>query len=210
MPNLHPSLSLGVYIAHLEATGDIQWDLELSPDSEASPQSQHGLSMDVGPLEGGHSDSGMDLPPLPEDQISAGSNEDQSFDDKSDFSMDDSPSPQSQHSFGINSMSLPEDEGHLGGSGGYFPNVHVHQTEHATLQLDVLLRKEVKPHPGPCQFDMADVPQPTGPYENFGRLPEAQKKIRSDFSQPTEAEQLTGKASAACEVWEWGTCSIFL
>ncbi|KAF8263630.1 hypothetical protein EI94DRAFT_1806916 [Lactarius quietus] len=164
MPNLHPSLSpLGVYIAHLEATGD-QRDSELSPKSEessgiaaeASPQSQHSLSMDVGAPEGGHSDLGMDLPPSPEDQISAGSHEDRSFDDKSDFGMDDSPSPQSQYSFGIDSMSLPEDEGHLGGSGGYFPNVHVHQTKHALSQLDVMLRKEAEPHPGPRQFDIAD------------------------------------------------------
>ncbi|KAF8261221.1 hypothetical protein EI94DRAFT_1705704 [Lactarius quietus] len=200
MPNLHPSLSqLGVYITHLEATWD-QRDSELSPKSEessrmaaeTSPQSQHSFSMDAGPLEGGPSDLGMDLPPSPEDHISAGSNEDWSFDDKSNFSMDDSPSPQSQHSFGINSLSLPEDKGHLGGSGGYFPTVHVHQTEHAPSQLDVMLRKEAEPHPGPCQFNIADVPQPTGPREHFGRLLEAQKKIGVDFPQPTEAEQPTG------------------
>ncbi|KAF8260480.1 hypothetical protein EI94DRAFT_1706259 [Lactarius quietus] len=148
--------------------------------------------MDVGPLEGGHSDLGMDLPPSPEDQISAGSHEDQSFDDKSDFGMDNSPSPQSQYSFSINSISLPEDEGHLGGSGGYFPN------------LDVMLGKEAKPHPGPRQFDIVDVPQPTGPCEHFGRLLEAQKKIGMDFPQPTEAEQPTGEALTACKVWKWG------
>ncbi|KAF8265991.1 hypothetical protein EI94DRAFT_1702094 [Lactarius quietus] len=199
MPNLHPSLSpLGAYIAHLETTGD-QRDSELSPESEESsgmaaetlPQSQHSFGMDVGLPEGGPSDLGMDLPPSPEDQISAGSNEDWSFDDKSDFGMDDSPSPQSQHSFSIDSLSLPKDEGHLGGSGGYFPNVHVHQTEHAPSQLDVTLRKEAEPHPGPRQFDIADTPRST-------------KKIGVDFPQPTEAEQPTGEASAACEVWKWG------
>ncbi|KAF8257570.1 hypothetical protein EI94DRAFT_1708848 [Lactarius quietus] len=172
--------------------------------AKTSLQSQHSFSMDVGPLEGGPSDLGMDLPPSPEDQISAGSNEDWSFDDKSDFGMDNSPLPQTQHSFGIDSLSLPEDDGHLGGSGRYFPNVHVHQTEHAPSQLDVTLRKEAEPHLGPHQFDIVDVPQPTRPCEHFRRLLEVQKKIRVDFPQPTETEQPTGEALAACgEFWKW-------
>ncbi|KAF8261032.1 hypothetical protein EI94DRAFT_1705854 [Lactarius quietus] len=177
--------------------------------------------MDVGLPEGGHSDSGMDLPPSPEDQISAESHEDQSFDDRSNFDMDDSPSPQSQYSFGINSMSLPEDEGHLGGSGGYFPNVHVHQTKHAPSQLDVMLGKEAKPHPGPRQLTSRMYLNPPGPVNTSEGSQKCKKGLEWTSLSPlrlnnqlVKAQQLvvsvniidcnTPLNSAATEVWKWG------
>ncbi|KAF8262441.1 hypothetical protein EI94DRAFT_1704759 [Lactarius quietus] len=119
-------------------------------------------------------------------------------------------------------MSLPEDEGHLGGSGGYFPNVHVHQTKHAPSQLDVMLRKEVKPHPGPRQFDIVDVPQPTGPREHFLEGSQKRKKrLEWTSLSPLRLNNQLAKLwqlavsvniiecntplnSAATEAWKWG------